>query len=154
MGQCSGKAAGPDSPKQVESTPAAAAPAAKPAAEAAAAETPAAPTAVKKVLFVCTSADKFGPEDHATGVWLDEVACPYYACVEAGHEILLASIAGGEIPVDAASRGEGFYAPAAKKFDEDEKATGLLKSSTKLADVDVPTQLLTSGHPNLLFHLI
>ncbi|CAD7932316.1 unnamed protein product [Amoebophrya sp. A25] len=90
------------------------------------------------VVIVCTSADKFGSDGHATGVWLDELAHPYYMLAAAGMEVTVASLQGGEIPVDAGSRGAAvpdFYTDVAKKFDADEKATERLKNSKKLTEL-------------------
>ncbi|CAD7932991.1 unnamed protein product [Amoebophrya sp. A120] len=101
------------------------------------------------VLIVCTSAAEFGPEKSPTGVWIEELASPYYAFLDAGFNVTVASLAGGEIPVDAASRSEGFYTDAAKKFDADETATGVLKTSKNLADVagdEFDAVYLPGGH--------
>jgi len=55
-----------------------------------------------KILIIATSAAKMTDGD-PTGVWLEELTTPYYAFVDAGAEVTLASIAGGAIPVDARS---------------------------------------------------
>lgn len=53
---------------------------------------------------------------HPTGVWLEELATPYYLFKEAGYEVILASPAGGPVPIDQNSLGEGFFTDACKKF--------------------------------------
>jgi len=106
--------------------------AAKAAAAPAAPEAAAAPKA-RKVALISTSASDF--DGHATGLWLEELACPYYLFLEAGLEVDIVSIAGGEPPVDAGSRAEGFYTEEAKKFDADEAAQAKFKASKKLEDV-------------------
>lgn len=85
-----------------------------------------------------TSNEKMGSTDKKTGLWLEELAAPYYILKEAGHEITLASPKGGECPIDAASLGEGFYTPEAKKFKEgDADAWKAFCNTVKLSDVNM-----------------
>lgn len=60
---------------------------------------------MKKILMFLTTADMM-PNNEATGVWLSEFAEPYDALIETGHQITIASIKGGKIPVDPKSLGE------------------------------------------------
>ncbi|KAK3247309.1 hypothetical protein CYMTET_11649 [Cymbomonas tetramitiformis] len=83
-----------------------------------------------KILIVSTSSDKMG--DHPTGTWLEEVAAPYNLFTAAGHETHIASTKGGEIPVDAGSKGEGFYTEDCKTFEADATAMNLFKNSLAL----------------------
>src|SRR3954454_6170048 len=57
----------------------------------------------KKVLIVATSHAMLGATGERTGVWLEELATPYYALHDAGVEVTLASIQGGAIPFDPRS---------------------------------------------------
>lgn len=76
--------------------------------------------------------------DKLTGLWLEELAAPYYAIKEAGHEVVMASPAGGAVPVDASSLADGFYTPEAKKFkEEDAAAWKELQSTVKLSEINV-----------------
>ena len=59
---------------------------------------------VKSVVIVNTSAGAMG--GNPTGLWLSELADPYYALTEAGLEVTIASIAGG------ARRGKHCFAGA------------------------------------------
>ncbi len=56
-----------------------------------------------KVLIVATSHAEMGATGHPTGVWLEELATPYYALLDGGAEVTLASVKGGEIPFDPRS---------------------------------------------------
>mmetsp|Transcript_107154 Transcript_107154/g.303015 ORF Transcript_107154/g.303015 Transcript_107154/m.303015 type:complete len:237 (-) Transcript_107154:517-1227(-) len=87
----------------------------------------------RKVALVSTSASSF--EGHPTGVWLEELATPYYAFIEAGFAVEIVSMQGGEPPVDAASRSDGFYTEEAKRFDADSAAQAKFKGSKKIDDV-------------------
>lgn len=87
----------------------------------------------RKAVIIATSASTLSGE--ATGVWLEEVAAPYYIFKDDGLDVVIASVKGGEVPVDAKSRGEGFYTDAAKRFDADPDATKKLKESVPVADL-------------------
>lgn len=56
-----------------------------------------------KVLIVTTSHGEMGSTGHRTGVWLEELATPYYTLVDGGADVTLASVRGGEIPFDPRS---------------------------------------------------
>ena len=84
----------------------------------------------KSVVIVNTSAGAMG--GGPTGVWLSELADPYYAFQAAGLEVTVASIAGGAIPIDANSMGADFFGDQAKKFMLDQKAVGALTHSVKV----------------------
>ena len=84
----------------------------------------------KSVVIVNTSAGAMG--GNPTGLWLSELADPYYALKEAGLEVTIASIAGGAIPIDPGSMGENFFGEKAKKFMLDQAAVGALTHSVKV----------------------
>jgi len=86
--------------------------------------------APKKVLLVSTSAGEMGGK--ATGLWISELAEPYYALKAAGHEVTIASIAGGAVPIDAGSLAEAFFVPDAKKFLHDAEAVGAMTHALKV----------------------
>lgn len=67
-----------------------------------------------KIIIVATSASEL--KGHATGLWIEELAVPYYKFKEAGFEVVIASPAGGPIPIDKSSMGEGFFDATSKKF--------------------------------------
>ena len=72
-----------------------------------------------------------------TGLWLAELAEPWYVFQAAGYEITLASTAGGPIPIDAGSMSGDFFTADAKKFMHDDKAVGALSHSVKLSEVNL-----------------
>lgn len=67
-----------------------------------------------------------------TGIWLSELAEPYYAFKEKGYELTVASSAGGPIPIDKGSMGGDFFTADAKKFMHDAEAVSMLTHSVKL----------------------
>jgi len=86
---------------------------------------------------------------HPTGLWLEEAAAPYYLFREKGFQVVLASIKGGEIPIDKSSLSGDFYVAVAKKFMEDEDAQTKLRTSVAISDIDfsdVDAIYLAGGH--------
>ncbi len=43
----------------------------------------------QRILMVLTSHDRLGDTGKPTGFWLEELAAPYYACLDAGAEVVL-----------------------------------------------------------------
>lgn len=108
------------------------------------------PNAVKKgqVLMVCTSRGA-SDDNKKTGAWLAEFAVPYYEFQKAGYDVTLASIAGGEIPVDPTSE-TVLRDSEAKRFEQDEAAQQQLHHSVPLSGIQQPESydavFLVGGH--------
>jgi putative intracellular protease/amidase len=89
-------------------------------------------------------------KEHDTGLWIEELASPYYIFKEAGYEIVIASPAGGPVPIDAGSMADGFFSDEAKKFMHDAAAVGQLSHSIKLDTLNFPGDFdaiyLPGGH--------
>ncbi|WP_144097915.1 type 1 glutamine amidotransferase domain-containing protein [Croceicoccus sediminis] len=90
-----------------------------------------------KILMVLTSHDKLGDTGKKTGFWLEEFAAPYYVLKDAGHEITLASPAGGQPPLDPKSDEPDAQTDATNRFKNDEAAQAQLASTEKLDTIDV-----------------
>jgi putative intracellular protease/amidase len=56
-----------------------------------------------KILILTTSHATLGASGEPTGIWLEELTTPYYAFVDQGADVTIASIAGGIVPVDPRS---------------------------------------------------
>ncbi len=89
-----------------------------------------------KILMVLTSHDELGNTGHKTGFWLEEFAAPYYVFKDAGADIVLASPAGGQPPLDPRSDEPDAQTPATERFRADTAAQQALAHTTPLADVD------------------
>ena len=87
-----------------------------------------------KVLLVSTSAPSLG--GNPTGLWLSEMAEPYYAFKAAGIEVQIASTKGGAVPIDAGSMGGDFFTADARRFMHDPEAFGALCHSSKVGDLN------------------
>jgi len=56
-----------------------------------------------RALIVATSCNRL-PSGHPTGLWAEEFAVPYMTLTDAGIEVVVASPAGGAVPVDEKSK--------------------------------------------------
>lgn len=92
---------------------------------------------MKKILVVLTSHDQLGDTGEKTGFWLEELAAPYYAFLDAGAELTLASPKGGQPPLDPKSNEPGSQTEATRRFEADAKASAALANTRKLSDVSL-----------------
>jgi putative intracellular protease/amidase len=95
----------------------------------------------KKILMVLTSHDELGNTGQKTGFWVEEFAAPYYAFIDAGVEVTLATPKGGQAPIDPTSTLEDFQTAATERYDNDATAqakiaTTVLLSSLNESDFD------------------
>ncbi|MDQ1924330.1 type 1 glutamine amidotransferase domain-containing protein [Massilia pseudoviolaceinigra] len=87
------------------------------------------------VLMVLTSHDQLGDTGHKTGFWLEEFAAPYYVLKDKGVNVVLASPAGGQPPLDPKSDAPDAQTDATRRFKQDPAAQALLAATHKLADM-------------------
>ena len=102
-----------------------------------------------KVLFVTTSHDKMGDTGDKTGVWLEELAAPYYVFKEAGVDITVASPKGGQVPLDPKSMAIILATRNTKRFLKDIEAMNFLSNSMLLSAIkadDFDVVFLPGGH--------
>jgi putative intracellular protease/amidase len=94
----------------------------------------------KKALVVTTSHSVLAPvgetEGPATGVASSELTHPYYVFLEAGMEVDIASIKGGEIPVDPSSLNYFVISDEDRRSQKDPVFQAKLMNSMKIDDVD------------------
>ncbi|MDY7116043.1 type 1 glutamine amidotransferase domain-containing protein [Halomonas sp. SSL-5] len=89
----------------------------------------------QRILMVLTSHDRLGDTGEPTGFWLEELAAPYYACRDAGAEVVLASPAGGQPPLDPKSDAEESQTEATRRFKQDPQAQQQLATTRRLDEV-------------------
>jgi putative intracellular protease/amidase len=102
-----------------------------------------------KILIVSTSHEKMGDTPRKTGVWLEELAVPYYIFKEAGAVITLASPKGGVIPLDPKSESIIVSTSTLRRFQKDPEAIELLAHAMPLSvqkAEDFDLVFLTGGH--------
>ena len=87
---------------------------------------------MKKILMVVTSHGSLGDSGHATGLWMEEFTTPYYAFLDAGFEVTVASPAGGCVPIDPKSMQPENSSPSVCRFGE--AGETVLGKTVRLAD--------------------
>ncbi len=101
------------------------------------------------ILFVVTSHAEMGETGKPTGAWLEEVAVPYYAFVDAGYDVVVASPKGGETPFDPRSLEPESQTETTKRFLEDSETRKVFSETVpldKLPDVEFAAVFLPGGH--------
>jgi len=88
----------------------------------------------KKALIICSSAEKYGTIDKATGVWLGEAVHFYEVMENAGIETDLCSPRGGYVPIEPVSL-QSFNVPSDWKYYADEKFRFKLGHSLKPEEI-------------------
>lgn len=89
-----------------------------------------------KILMVLTSHDELGTTGKKTGFWLEELAAPYYAFLDAGADITLASPKGGQPPLDPKSDEPDSQTDETRRFHADSAAQAALASTVRLDTVN------------------
>jgi len=88
-----------------------------------------------KILVIATSHRQMGDSNRKTGLWLDELAGPYYIFKEAKALLTLASPEGGEIPLDPKSESIIVSTSTTKRFVNDPEAKSWFSDSAPLTTV-------------------
>lgn len=99
--------------------------------------------------MVLTSHAELGNTGEKTGFWVEEFAAPYYAFVDAGVEVTLASPAGGQPPIDPTSTLVDFQTDATKRYHADSAAQTLMANTKVLSEVkssDFDAVFYPGGH--------
>lgn len=103
-----------------------------------------------KILMILTSSATMGEPDKPTGLWFEELATPYYAFVDAGASVTLASIQGGPAPIDPRSvKARGENEASVDRFLGDEAASKVLTETLPLSAIDISQYdavFLPGGH--------
>ncbi|MDO6472847.1 type 1 glutamine amidotransferase domain-containing protein [Maribacter sp. 1_MG-2023] len=89
-----------------------------------------------KILFVLTSHDQLGDTGKKTGFWIEEFAAPYYALLDKGAEITVATPKGGQAPIDPSSDSEDAQTKDTKRYKEDKDAQSVINNTKKLVEVN------------------
>ena len=95
----------------------------------------------KRALIITTSHDTLNvpgeDEGEPTGVASSEMTAPYYQFLDAGMEVDLASVAGGEIPIDPSTLSWFIRAISDDRFLEDESLQAKVKASMPIEEIDI-----------------
>lgn len=100
-----------------------------------------------RALIVVTSHDRLGDSGKQTGYYLPEVSHPYYALLDAGLQVDIASPRGGKAPMDEGSR--KLEDPSNRRMLETPEDAAKLEDTRPLSDVDAGAYqavLYAGGH--------
>ncbi|MDY8138604.1 type 1 glutamine amidotransferase domain-containing protein [Aquimarina sp. 2201CG5-10] len=101
------------------------------------------------VLMITTSHDALGNTGEKTGVWLEELAAPYYKFSKENANITIASPKGGAIPLDPKSELNEWQTEYTRQFNNDPKALEAIKNSKKISEIqasDFDVLFFPGGH--------
>eukprot|EP00884_Botryococcus_braunii_P004616 jgi/Botrbrau1/14155/Bobra.182_3s0095.1 len=85
-----------------------------------------------KILTISTSADLLN--GLKTGLWLEELAAPYYVWKESGFDVVIGAVS-DKIPLDVASLAENMKGPLTNKFLEDAQAQQHFNNPVSIASI-------------------
>jgi putative intracellular protease/amidase len=86
-------------------------------------------------LLITTSNNRLGDSRNKTGVWLEDLAAPYYVFRDAGEYVTIASPQGGQIPLDPICRSGDDETTDTKRFLGDAQAMYHFSHSLPLNEV-------------------
>lgn len=91
----------------------------------------------RRALIVTTSHDTLSPKNDATGVFASEMTAPYYAFLDAGMDVDIASIKGGAVPIEPISLGWPLISSADRRYLNDQQFISRVLRSFDIAMVDI-----------------
>ena len=89
----------------------------------------------RKVLIITTSHGVLGETGKATGVYPSEMTIPYYEFLDSGLEVDIASIKGGEIPIEPIGLRYPMKSHQDRRYMKDEEAKEKTSNSLKIDDI-------------------
>ena len=108
-----------------------------------------------KALIILTSHTELGTTGRGTGFYYDEMAAPYWALIDAGFKVDIASVKGGEAPPDPKTLVEpDKRPPMVARFMEDKEAMEKLRNTIKVEEIDGTSYqciFLPGGHGTMFF---
>ncbi|TGN67780.1 type 1 glutamine amidotransferase domain-containing protein [Paracoccus liaowanqingii] len=90
-----------------------------------------------KALIILTSHDRLGNTGTPTGFYWEELAAPYWILSDAGWQVELASVQGGNPPADPSSATDETMTDEVRRFMADDAAMNRLAHTEKLDEIDV-----------------
>ncbi|GGG09972.1 hypothetical protein GCM10011344_08250 [Dokdonia pacifica] len=88
------------------------------------------------VLIVTTSHNQLGNTGEKTGVWLEELAGPYYQYVDQGASVTIVSVKGGDVPLDPKSELEEWQTAFTRRFTKDQNALASIRNTKSITEIN------------------
>ena len=89
------------------------------------------------ILMVLTSHEELGTTGYRTGFWFEDFVAPYYAFLDAGADLTLASPRGGSPAIDPRSFAADVPVASMERFRADPVARTVLSDTLRLEQIDV-----------------
>lgn len=89
------------------------------------------------ILFIVTSHAMIGSTNEQTGVWLEELTTPYYALKDAGYEVEIRTVSGGDVPIDPRSLAGNEHPESVVRYKSDDALQAKIKGTQSADTVDV-----------------
>lgn len=102
-----------------------------------------------RMLLVVTSSARMGDASIPTGLWLEEVAAPYYVFADTRCAVTIASPKGGAAPIDPRSSDASAQTPSTRRFLADAHAQEMLAHTrvlSSLREQDFDAVFFAGGH--------
>ncbi|MBC7556054.1 MAG: type 1 glutamine amidotransferase domain-containing protein, partial [Chryseobacterium sp.] len=99
--------------------------------------------------MILTSHSSLINTESKTGVWLSEFTEPYYDLKDAGYDVTLASVKGGEPPIDPTSALTENITSANRRYQDDERLKNEFKNTKKISEEqssDYEALFIPGGH--------
>lgn len=90
---------------------------------------------MSRILMITTSHSELGDTGRKTGLWLEEFTTPFYVFLDAGHEVVVASPKGGEVPLDPASVTPANQSESVRRFFDDKIRASTLYNTLPLTKI-------------------
>ena len=90
-------------------------------------------------LLITTSNNKLDDCENKTGVWLEDLAAPYFILKDSGEFVTIASPLGGQIPLDKNSQSAASVTDSTKRFQQDAQAMYHFSHSLPLNEINTAT---------------
>jgi putative intracellular protease/amidase len=100
-----------------------------------------------KILLIATAHARLGSTGEPTGLWFEELTTPYYAFIDAGAAVDIATLPGGKVPIDPRSLTD--KPPSVERFQADAEAMRKIERAKRLATLniaDYDAVFLPGGH--------
>ena len=101
-----------------------------------------------RILFVLTSQAHMGDTDHPTGFWFEELAAPWWAVKDAGHQADIAAIQNTAV-ADPLSLSDNYKTSSVDRFLADSQSTHALNNLLNLKEINIDSYsaiFLVGGH--------
>lgn len=93
-------------------------------------------TKLLTILIIVTSHGHIGTSNEQTGVWLEELTTPYYAFKDAGYDVEIVTVSGGDVPIDPRSLNDEEKPDSVVRYLNDDALQAAIKGTKSAETID------------------